>query len=136
MLMADFAASEYYSGEQQNIPLLRELYFKGKQYIVAMLIKMNLGVCRIKIRLPENQSLKGKRRVLNSLITRIRNKYNVAIAEVDDQELWQLATLGIACISNSTQHTDEILAKVVEFVSRSRLDIEILDYEVEIIPFH
>jgi len=96
---------------------------------------MNLGVCRIKLRLPENQSLKGKRQVLNSLITRVKNKYNVAIAEVDDQELWQLATLGISCVSNSPRHADEVLAKVVDFVNSSRLDIEMLDYEIEIIPF-
>jgi uncharacterized protein YlxP (DUF503 family) len=96
---------------------------------------MNLGVCRIKLRFPENQSLKGKRQILNSLITRVRNKYNVAIAEVDEQDLWQLATLGVAFVSNSAQHADEVLAKVVEFVSGSRLDIEILDYEIEIIPF-
>ena len=96
---------------------------------------MNVGVCRIQLRLPENQSLKGKRQVLNSIISRIRNKYNVAIAEVDDQDLWQLATLGITCVSNSAQHADEVMAKVVEFVSSSRLDLEIVDYEIEIIPF-
>ena len=47
---------------------------------------MNLGVCRIKLRLPENQSLKGKRQVLKSIIARVRNQYNIAIAEVDDQQ--------------------------------------------------
>ena len=96
---------------------------------------MNIGVCMIRLHLPENHSLKGKRQVLNSLITRIKNKYNVAIAEVGDQDLWQLATLGVACVSNSAQHADEVMAKVVEFVSHSRLDVELLDYEIEIIPF-
>jgi uncharacterized protein YlxP (DUF503 family) len=96
---------------------------------------MNIGVCMIKLRLPENQSLKGKRQVLNSLTARVRNKYNVAIAEVGDQDLWQLATLGVACVSNRAQHADEVLAKVVEFVSHSKLDIELLEYDIEIIPF-
>jgi hypothetical protein len=96
---------------------------------------MNLGVCKVKLRLPENQSLKGKRQVLKSIIARVRNNYNVAIAEVEDQDLWQLATLGIACISNSTQQTNQVLSKVVNFISRNRFDIEILDYEIEIIPF-
>ena len=112
-----------------------DLYFGGKQYIVALVVKMTLGVCMIKLRLPENQSLKGKRQVLKSLTTRVRNKYNVAIAEVDDQDLWQLATLGIACVSNNAQQVDKVLAKVVDFISNSRLDIEMLDYEIEIIPF-
>ncbi len=96
---------------------------------------MNLGVCRIKIRLPENQSLKDKRKVLKSVISRVRNSYNVAIAEVDDQDTWQLATLGIACVSNDAQQNNKVLSKVVDFISQSRLDIEILDYEIEIIPF-
>lgn len=96
---------------------------------------MNLGVCRIKLRIPENQSLKGKRQVLKSLTTRVRNKYNVAIAEVDDQDLWQIATLGIACVSNNAQQVDKVLAKVVDFIGNSRLDIEMLDYEIEIISF-
>lgn len=96
---------------------------------------MNIGICKVRLRLPENGSLKGKRQVLNSLTTRIKNKYNVAIAEVDDQDLWQLATLGIACVSNSRQYADEVLAKIVEFISHSRLDLEMLDYDIEIIPF-
>jgi len=97
---------------------------------------MNVGVCKVKLRLPENQSLKGKRQVINSIITRVRNKYNVAIAEVDDQDLWQLATLGIAYVSNDAKHVDEVLSKVVSFVSQSRFEVEMLDYEIEIAPFH
>ena len=96
---------------------------------------MKLGVCKLKLRLPENQSLKGKRRVLKSIISRVRSNYNVAIAEVDDQDLWQLATLGIACVSNSDQQVNSVLSKVVDFISRSRFDVEMLDYEIEIMPF-
>ena len=96
---------------------------------------MNLGVCRLRLRLPENQSLKGKRKVLQSVTSRVRGKYNLAIAEVDDQDTWQLATLGIACVSNDAQQCNQVLSKVVEYISQSRLDLEILDYEIEIIPF-
>ena len=96
---------------------------------------MSLGLCTVKLRLPENHSLKDKRRVLKSIVTRVRNKYNVAIAEMDDQDLWQLATLGIACLSNDAQQVDEVLSKVVDFITQSRFDIEILDYHIEIIPF-
>ena len=95
---------------------------------------MNVGVCKISLRLPENLSLKGKRRVLKSIITRVGNKFNVSIAEVDDQELWQLATLGICCVSNNNRHTNEILSKVVDFIANSRFEIEILNYEIEILP--
>jgi len=58
---------------------------------------MNIGVCKVKLRLPENLSLKGKRRVLKSITARVRNKFNVSVAEIDDNDLWQLSTLGICC---------------------------------------
>jgi uncharacterized protein YlxP (DUF503 family) len=96
---------------------------------------MSLGVCTIQLRFPENHSLKDKRRVLKSLITRVRNKYNVAIAEMGDQDLWQLAVIGVAYLSNDAQQVDQVLSKVAEFIRQSRLDIEVLDYDIEIMPF-
>ena len=95
---------------------------------------MNVGVCTIKLRLPENLSLKGKRRVLKSITTQVRNKFNVSVAEVDDQNLWQLATLGICCVSNDSRHTNEVLSKIADFIIGSRFAVEILDYEIEILP--
>ena len=95
---------------------------------------MNIGVCRINLRLPENSSLKGKRQVLKSITNRIRNKFNVSVAEVDDHDLWQLATIGICCVSNDNRYTNEVLSKVADFVVNSRFEVEILDYEIEILP--
>jgi hypothetical protein len=94
---------------------------------------MNVGVCRIELRLPENLSLKGKRRVLKSITTRVKSKFNVSVAEVDDQELWQLATLGICCVSNNSRYTNEVLSKVVDFIVDSRFEVEILNYEIELL---
>ena len=95
---------------------------------------MNVGVCKIELRLPGNLSLKGKRRVLKSITTRIKNKFNVSIAEVNNQELWQLATLGICYVSNNSRHTNEVLSKVVDFVVDGRFEVEILNYEIELLP--
>jgi len=95
---------------------------------------MNVGVCRIEFRLPENLSLKGKRRVVKSITTRVRNKFNVSVAEVDDQNLWQLSTLGICCVSNNSRYTNEVLSKVVDFIVDSRFEVEILNYEIELLP--
>jgi len=95
---------------------------------------MNVGVCRMSLRLPENLSLKGKRQVLKSITTQVKNKFNVSIAEVDDQDLWQLATLGICCVSNNKRYTNEVLSKVVGFITNSRFEVEILNYEIEILP--
>ena len=95
---------------------------------------MNVGVCKINLRLPENLSLKGKRQVLKSITTRVRNKFNVSVAEVDNHDLWQLATIGICCVSNDSRYINEVLSKVVNFVINSRFEVEILDYEIEILP--
>jgi len=94
---------------------------------------MNIGVCKVRLRLPENQTLKGKRQILKSITERVKNRYNVSIAEVGDQELWQLVTLGITCVSTSAQHANEVLSKVVDFIENSRFDVELLDYEIEIL---
>ena len=94
---------------------------------------MNVGVCRVRLRLPENHSLKGKRQVVRSVTQRVKNKYDVSIAEVDDQDAWQVVTLGISCVSESAQHANEVLSKVVGFIQASRFDVEMLDYDLEII---
>ena len=92
---------------------------------------MQIGVCKMKLRIPENSSLKDKRRVLKSITTRVSNKFNVAIAEVEDQELWQVATLGMTCLSNSSRQANSVLSSVVDFICQSRFDVEIIDWEME-----
>ena len=94
---------------------------------------MNVGVCRLSLRIPENGSLKDKRRVVKSITSRVRSKFNVSAAEVDDNDIWQLATLGFCCVSNDGRHTNEVLSRVVDFVVKGRFDVEILDYGIEII---
>ena len=94
---------------------------------------MNVGVCKVSLRLPENMSLKGKRQVLKSITSRVRNKFNVAVAEVDDNDVWQLAVIGICCISNNRRYTNQVLSRVVNFIVNGRFEVEILDYKIEII---
>jgi len=94
---------------------------------------MFVGVGRVRLHLPENQSLKGKRQVVKPIVARVQNQFNVAIAEVGDQDLWQSAELGICCVSGDARHAGEMLAKVIAFVEGSRLDAELTDYETEII---
>ncbi len=95
---------------------------------------MHAGVCRIRLRLPENLSLKDKRRVLKSITSRVGNKFNVSVAEVGDNDSWQLAALGICCVSNDKRHANEVLSRVVNFITDARFEVEILDYEIEILP--
>ncbi len=95
---------------------------------------MNVGVCKIEVRLPENHTLKGKRQVLKSIIARVRNKFNVSVSEVNDNDVWQLATIDVCCVSNDSRYTNEVLSKVVDFITNSHFDIEILGYGIEILP--
>ena len=95
---------------------------------------MHIGVCTIRLRIPENSSLKDKRHILKSITGQVKNRFNVSIAEVDDNDFWQLATIGICCVSNDKRHANEVLSKVAAFVSDSRFDIEVLDYSTEFIP--
>jgi uncharacterized protein YlxP (DUF503 family) len=94
---------------------------------------MNIGVCKITLRLPENLSLKGKRQVVKSITSRVKNRFNVSVAEVVDHDLWQIATLGVCCVSNSKRHANQVLSKVVNFMANSRYEVELLDYEIEIL---
>ena len=95
---------------------------------------MHVGICRIRFRIPENGSLKEKRRIVKSITSRVANKFNVSVAEVDDNDTWQLATLGISCVSNDKRHANEVLSRVADYISDARFEVEILDYNIEILP--
>jgi len=64
---------------------------------------------------------------------RIRNRFGVAVAEVEDNDSWQIATLGIACVSGSVRHADEVLDNVIAYIERSRDDVVVLDVEQQTI---
>jgi uncharacterized protein YlxP (DUF503 family) len=92
---------------------------------------LHVGLCRISFMLHGAHSLKEKRQVAQSLIGRTSAKFNVAIAEVEDNDLWQKLTLGISCVSNDGRHANEVISKVVAFLSDARGEAELLDYETE-----
>lgn len=92
---------------------------------------MHIGVCTLHLRLLESRSLKDKRRAIKSVKDKIRNKFNVSIAEIDRMDEWQWATLGVACVSNDARFTNSILSNIVEFINRTHM-VELIDYEIEI----
>lgn len=94
---------------------------------------MVVGVCTIYLNIPANHSLKGKRQVLKSLIARVRNDFNVSIAEVEQQDAWQSATLGVACVSDDQAYAHGLLTKVVQAIAGYRLDAQVLDFQIEIL---
>jgi len=94
---------------------------------------MHVGVARVALHLAENSSLKGKRMVVRSVAQRVRNRFNVAIAEIDTQDAWAVITLGIVCLSDDPRHANEMLSKVIDFIESERLDAEVGDVELELI---
>ncbi len=93
---------------------------------------MVVGICRLVLRLPENGSLKGKRRVIKSIIARVRDKFNVAVSETDDHDLWQRAQLGIAAVGNDRGVVNSVLDRITDLVESTDL-VEVLEVRVEII---
>lgn len=93
---------------------------------------MFIGVCRLDLHLPENSSLKGKRKVVKSIVSRVKNRFNVSIAEIKDHDKWQKINLGIATISNDKRHVNSILVNIVSFIENLCL-AELIDYEIQIL---
>jgi len=92
---------------------------------------VHVGVCTIELRLPGNSSLKGKRRILKSITTRVSREFNVSIAEVDAQDSWQRAVLGVACVSSSASYAHRQLERVVQWIESSRPDVELWEPKVK-----
>lgn len=92
---------------------------------------MFIGVCTIEMHIPESGSLKTKRHSLKSLKDRIRSRFNVSVAEVDHNDLWQKASLAVAAVSNDRTHLNQTLDHVLNVV-RSVPEVSLLDYHIEI----
>jgi len=75
-----------------------------------------VGTCELGFHLADNHSLKGKRQVSRSLVQRIRNRFNVSVAEVSDQDRWQTLSIGVSCVTDDARHANEILSKIVDYV--------------------
>ena len=75
---------------------------------------MPIGLLTLEIHIPDARSLKDKRQVLRSLKDRLRSRFNVAVAELDHQETWQRAEVGIVSISNDASHLEQSLRAVLE----------------------
>ncbi len=93
---------------------------------------MVVGVCTLELEIPASHSLKDKRHVVKSLTARVRQSFNVSIAEVDSLDAWQRATLGIVCVSSDAQYAQGLLEKVIDNIERMRMDAVIADYSIEI----
>jgi hypothetical protein len=94
---------------------------------------MVIGVCTLELHLPENHSLKGKRQVVNSLKGRLKSRFNASVAEVDNLDVWQRATIGVVIVSNDRRHADSELSKILNFIENSQYASYVMDYSCELI---
>lgn len=94
---------------------------------------MIIGACEIEFSLPENGSLKAKRSILKSMLARLRNTFNVAAAEVDQQDVWQSAVIGIVTVTNSTVHANQMLSNVLNWIEDNYPEALIINQSIEII---
>ena len=94
---------------------------------------MHIGSCRMTFRLPGNDSLKGKRQVSRSLIAKLRQRFNMAAAEVDGMDRHQTLVIGISCVSNRPGHADEMIDAALHFVDGHRIGAELVDVERSVI---
>lgn len=95
---------------------------------------MHVAVAHINLRVPESRSLKTRRQAARSLIQRIRGRFNVSVAQDAgaDGNAWQSVTLAISCVGVSADQTRSLVDDVVDFVIEVRPDLEVLDYQIEV----
>ena len=90
-----------------------------------------VGSLRLELYLGDSQSLKDRRRILRSLMDRLRNKFRVAVADLSEQPKWQFAEVGVSCVSNSESHVREILQNVLRFVD-GNVYAEVIAHDLEV----
>lgn len=94
---------------------------------------MVIGTCQVKLYLPTAHSLKDKRSIVKSITARVRREFNISVAEVAHQDLWQTAFLGIATVSNEAAYAHGVLSSVVKWIEHNRPDVELLDFQIEMV---
>ncbi|MGP8283399.1 MAG: DUF503 domain-containing protein [Desulfomonilaceae bacterium] len=95
---------------------------------------MFVGIGLLKIVIHQSSSLKGKRQVVKSILGKVRSKFDVSIAEVEDNDKWQKCSLGMAVVSNDSGHVHKMLETIDEYVENLYL-AEVVSFSVEIMPF-
>lgn len=95
---------------------------------------MFVGVARLTLQISDSGSLKSKRQVLRRVTDRLKARFNVSVAEVEDQDLWQRATIALAVVSSDRRHVDEQIQKIIHFVEEMYV-APLLSRELEILSF-
>ena len=91
---------------------------------------MILLACQVQLYFPDSQSLKNIRQIVKSLKDRLHNQFNISVAEIDGNELWQRCTLGMAVVSTAMDHAHQVLTKAVILIEQDNR-LHLLDYSTD-----
>jgi uncharacterized protein YlxP (DUF503 family) len=94
---------------------------------------MILATCTLTLQLEDVSSLKEKRRIIKSILARLPQKFNVAVAEVAHQDVWQTAVIALVTVGNDGRHLQSLLANAVSWLEENRPDVPIADISTELI---
>jgi len=92
-----------------------------------------IGLLTVELELPGVSSLKEKRSILKSLTNRVQKQFNVSVAEVGYNDVWQSAAIAIATVTNSTRHANQVVDTVLKWIEQNFPDLEIIGERIEII---
>jgi uncharacterized protein YlxP (DUF503 family) len=104
----------------------------GGENSIRAKIEVSIGLLTLHLHLPGCASLKEKRSRLKPLLTRLRREFNVSVAEIDQQDIWQNALVACAMVSNENGHTQRALQEVARWVERNWPDVTLMDEKIEI----
>lgn len=94
---------------------------------------MIVGICQVELHLPGNGSLKEKRGRLKPLLSRLRREFNVAVAEVDRNDAWQAAVIGLVTVANDAGHVHALLEQAVHWVEANHPEVQVVDWGIEVL---
>jgi len=93
---------------------------------------MLLGICTINLYFPDSHSLKDKRNIIKSIKSRIRNKFNVSVSEIDNYDLWKNTTLGIACIGNDKKYLSNVINEAIKLIEKQN-KLQLINFKTTIL---
>jgi uncharacterized protein YlxP (DUF503 family) len=93
---------------------------------------VTVGILVVELYIPQSGSLKGKRQVIKGLKERVKNRFNVSVAEVGELDLWQKAVLGIVAVANEKGFVNEVMDRVVNFIA-SHPEVQIVRSDLQMV---
>jgi hypothetical protein len=94
---------------------------------------MVIGACTLELHLPGNASLKGKRGILKPMLAGLRREFNVSAAEVDANDAWQTAVIGLATVANDAAYVQSVLEKAAHWLEANYPNAQLVDWQIEVI---